>query len=31
LPDGALDVQVPKDARAVTLADLRKSRELRER
>lgn len=31
LPAGALDVEIPKDAREVTLADLRKSRELRER
>jgi hypothetical protein len=31
LPDGALDVEIPKGAREVALADLRKSRELRER
>ena len=31
LPAGALDVEIPKDAREVALADLRKSRELRER
>jgi hypothetical protein len=31
LPDGALDVEIPKGARDVALADLRKSRELRDR
>ena len=31
LPAAALVVDVPKDAREVSLADLRKSRELRER
>jgi hypothetical protein len=31
LPEGALELEIPSGAREVALADLRKSRELRER